>query len=103
MSLFTKFVPSRIEGKAFLVLQVNESAIAPYAIENSTQVYLRTEGATEKTQLAHIDGIERMLLRRADVSRCWDEFFSRSWNFARSAAIALAHTVVLISPKPVCG
>jgi hypothetical protein len=85
--LFTRFVPSRVAGKAFLVLQVNESAKSPHAIENSTQVYVRTEGATEKTQLADIDRIERMLLRRADVSRRWDEFFSQSWNFARSVNV----------------
>jgi len=60
---------------------------APHAIENSTQVYVRTEGGTEKTVLADIARIERMLLPRADVSRRWDEFFSMSWNFARSVNV----------------
>ena len=85
--LYTSFIPSRVQGKAFLVVQVDESPRAPHAIENSTQVYIRTEGGTEKTVLADIARIERMLLRRADVSRCWDEFFSMSWNFARSVNV----------------
>lgn len=82
--LYTSLVPSRVQGKAFLVIQVDESPRAPHAIENSTQVYIRTEGGTEKTELADTARIERMLMRRADTSRRWDEFFGQSWNFAQS-------------------
>jgi hypothetical protein len=82
--LYTSFISSRGEGKSFLVVQVNESAKAPHAIENRTQVFVRTEGGTEITALADIERIERMLLRRADVSRRWDDFFAQSWDFAQS-------------------
>src|SRR6266849_1861456 len=85
--LYTSFVSFRVTGQAFLVLQVNESAKAPHAIENSTQVYVRTEGATEKIELADLARLERMLRWRADVSRRWDEFFSHSWDFARSVNV----------------
>ena len=69
------------------MIQVNESPRAPHAIENSTQVNVRTDGATERTQLADMARIERMLLRRADVSRRWDDFFKESWKFAQSVNV----------------
>ena len=40
--MYQQLVPSRLPGSAFLVIQVNESQKAPHAIENSTQVYVRT-------------------------------------------------------------
>jgi predicted HTH transcriptional regulator len=40
--MYQQLVPSRLPGSAFLVIQVNESQNAPHAIENSTQVYVRT-------------------------------------------------------------
>lgn len=84
LPLYTRLIPSRVPGKAFLVIQVNESPKAPHAIENSTQVYVRTDGGTERTKLAEIARVERMLLRRADVSQRWDDFFTQSWKFAES-------------------
>jgi predicted HTH transcriptional regulator len=82
--LYTKLVPSRVPGKSFLVVQVNESPRAPHAIENSTRVYVRAEGSTERTTLAEIARIERMCQRRADVSRHWDDFFTQSWSYSQS-------------------
>ncbi|MGA2204477.1 MAG: ATP-binding protein [Halobacteriota archaeon] len=82
--LYTSLISSRVQGKAFLVVQVNESPKSPHAIENSTQVFVRSEGGTERTALADIARIERMLFRRADVSRRWNEFFTQSWDFAQS-------------------
>ncbi len=98
--LDTSFVPSRVQGKAFLVVQVSESPKAPHAIENSTQVYVRTEGGTKKTSLADIARIERMLLRRADVSRRWEEFLTQSWNFAQSVNVrrTYAYREIMIGP-----
>lgn len=82
--LYTSLVPSRVAGKAFLVVQINESPRAPHAIENSTKVFVRTEASTDTITLADIRRIERMLLRRAEISRRWDDFFDQSWTFARS-------------------
>jgi predicted HTH transcriptional regulator len=76
--LYTSLIASRESGKAFLVVQVNESPKAPHAIENSTRVYVRTEGGTERIALADLGRVERMLLRRQEVSRRWDEFFAQS-------------------------
>lgn len=56
-------------------------------VENSTLVHVRTDGPTERITLADIPRIERMLLRRADVFRRWDEFLAESWNFARSVGL----------------
>ena len=36
--VYSKLEPSSVVGKAFLVVEVNESPKAPHAIENSTQV-----------------------------------------------------------------
>jgi len=98
--LYTSLIPSRAEGKAFLVLQVNESPKAPHAIENSTRVYVRTEGGTEKIALADIERIERMLLRHQEVSRRWDEFFLHSWSFAESVNLGqkYAYREIRIGP-----
>ena len=98
--LYTSLIPSRAEGKAFLVLQVNESPKAPHAIENSTRVYVRTEGSTEKIALADMERIERMLLRRQEVSRRWDEFFLHSWSFAESVNLGqkYAYREIRIGP-----
>jgi hypothetical protein len=87
--LYTSFVPSRIPDNAFLVVQVNESQKAPHAIENSTQVHVRAEGGTERTSLADITHIERMLLRRRDVLGRWKEFYSESESLAKAVGIAL--------------
>jgi len=98
--LYTSLIQSRAEGKAFLVLQVNESPKAPHAIENSTRVYVRTEGGTEKIALADMERIERMLLRRHELSRRWDEFFAHSWSFAQSVNLGqkYAYREIRIGP-----
>ncbi len=87
--LSTSLVSSRVPDKAFLVLQVNESPKAPHAIENSTQVYVRTEGSTERTSLADITLIERMLLRRREVLGRWEEFYAESERLAKAVGFAL--------------
>jgi len=98
--LYTSFIPSRAPGKAFLVVQVNESPKAPHAIENNTQVYVRTDGGTERTTLADIARVERMLLRRADVAKRWDDFFALSWSFAQSVNVnqKYAYSEIRIGP-----
>ncbi len=98
--LYTSLIASRAAGKAFLVLQVNESPKAPHAIENSTRVYVRTEGGTERISLADIERVERMLIRRQEVSRRWDEFFAQSWTFAQSVNLGqkYAYREIRIGP-----
>src|SRR5882672_5137343 len=74
-AVLKKLVPSRISGKAFLVIQVNESPRAPHAIENSTQVYVRTGDSANPTSLADMLLVERLLLRRQDVLGRWNQFY----------------------------
>jgi predicted HTH transcriptional regulator len=76
--VYQNLVPSRVSGKAFLVVQVNESPRAPHALQNSTRVYRRTGDSADPTTLADLAMIERLLVRRRDVSARWDGFFTES-------------------------
>jgi hypothetical protein len=87
--LYTSFVSSRIQGKAFLVAQVNESPKAPHAIEHSTQVYIRTGDSSNPTALADMGMIERLLLRRREVLGRWEDFYAESFFLAERAGLTL--------------
>jgi len=93
-------VSSRTSGKAFLVIEVPESPKAPHAIENSTQVYVRTGDSANPADLAKMDLLERLLLRRQDVLRRWDDFLLESWQFANGLNIdqRYAYREIMIGP-----
>src|SRR5208282_680513 len=99
--LYTSLVASRVADKAFLVVQVNESQKAPHSIENSTQVYVRTDGGTERTTLADMMRIERMLARRQEVSRRWEESYAESLSLAKAVGIAfdVPHLELRLGPQ----
>jgi len=78
----SKLVSSAVSGKSFLVIQVEESAKAPHAIENSTKVYVRTGDGVHRTVLADLHLIERLILRRKDVLARWNEFYGESDRLA---------------------
>jgi hypothetical protein len=88
--IYQNLVPSRASGKAFLVVQVNESPKAPHAIENSTQVYVRTGDSANPTTLADLTLVERLLLRRRDVLTRWNDFYAESTRLAEVAGLALS-------------
>jgi hypothetical protein len=85
--VYSKLVPSSVAGKAFLVVEVSESPKAPHAIENSTQVYVRTGDSLDPTALANLELIERLLLRRREVLARWSEFYSESLDLATAVGI----------------
>jgi len=87
--IYQQLVPSRLPGSAFLVIQVNESQKAPHAIENSTQVYVRTGDSANPTTLADIALLERLLLRRREVLRRWEEFYAESESLAKAVGFPL--------------
>jgi hypothetical protein len=87
VTIYQKLVPSRVPERAFLVVQINESPKAPHAIENATQVYVRTGDSANPTTLADMAFLERTLLRRREVLERWDDFFAQSWTFARTVNI----------------
>jgi Schlafen, AlbA_2 len=62
----TTVVASDVAGYVFLVIEVDESAQAPHAIENSTKVYVRTGNATHPYDLADIDLIFNLEKRRKE-------------------------------------
>lgn len=86
-TIFQNLVPSTIPGKAFLVVQVNESPRSPHAIENSSQVYVRTGDSANPTSLANIALVERLLLRRQNVLGRWNEFYEESSNLAEKIGL----------------
>jgi len=87
--IYQQIVPSQIEGNAFLVVQVNESPRAPHAIENSTQVYVRTGDSANPTTLADVPMIERLLMRRREVLGRWEEFYAESMRLAEKTGLLL--------------
>jgi len=86
-AVLQNIVPSRASGKAFLVIQVNERPKAPHAIENSTQVYVRTGDSANPTSLADMALVERLLLRRRDVLGRWSEFYEESGQLAEKIGL----------------
>jgi hypothetical protein len=87
VTIYSKVVSSSAAGNAFLVLQVNESPRAPHAIENTTQVYVRSGDSVDRTKLADLALIERLLSRRREVLTRWDEFYSESTRLAEVLGI----------------
>ena len=57
-------VPGDAPGRKFFVVEVDESAEAPHAIENSTRVYVRTGNAANPYELAQVETIIELLRRR---------------------------------------
>jgi hypothetical protein len=62
----TEVVQSDAPNKVFLVIEVDESAESPHAIENSRQVYVRTGSAANRYDLAEVDLIIALIARRRE-------------------------------------
>jgi hypothetical protein len=62
-------VSGGVVGRKFFVLEVDESAEAPHAIENSTKVYVRTGNAANPYERANVDTIIELLRRREDPTK----------------------------------
>jgi hypothetical protein len=62
----TEIVQSDVPNRVFLVIEVDESAEAPHAIENSKRVYVRTGNAANPYDLAEVDLIIDLLRRRSE-------------------------------------
>jgi Putative DNA-binding domain len=60
----TTVVRSDVPGRVFAVIEVDESAQAPHAIENSTKVFVRTGSAANPYALAEVDLIIDLVKRR---------------------------------------
>lgn len=98
--IYQQLVPSRVQGKAFLLIQVNESPKAPHAIENSTQVYVRTGDSANPTELADMQLLEHQILRRRDVLQRWETFFSESQSLAGTVGVGIStpHLEMRVGP-----
>jgi hypothetical protein len=72
----TEVVPSDVPNRVFLVIEVDESAEAPHAIENSKKVYVRTGNAANPYDLAEVDLIIDLVGRRREPLEKRDRMLS---------------------------
>jgi hypothetical protein len=70
-------IPSDIEGKCFLIVEVDASPESPHAIENSRRVYIRTGNAANPYDLAEVDTIIERFTRRQGLERFRTELTER--------------------------
>lgn len=95
----TTVVPSDIDGRVFLVIEVDESWEAPHAIENSKKVYVRTGDASNPYELAEVDKIIDLVRRRDEPLRLRNRTLSRSRTRASTCVSDEApHVEVSIGP-----
>jgi schlafen family protein len=95
----TRQIPSDISGKSFLVVEMDASAEAPHAIENSRKVYVRTGDSSRSYDIADIDVIARLIQRRAliaqrkiEMSNDQEMFASRYFNLRDNPLLVTAIT-----------
>jgi hypothetical protein len=95
----TRQIPSDVPGKSFLVVDVDASAEAPHAIENSRKVYVRTGDSSRPYDIAEIDVIERLIERRKSTAKRKNEmsnegkaFASRYFNFDTNPLLLMTIT-----------
>src|SRR5207245_1253180 len=71
-------IASDAPGRKFVLIEVDESAEAPHAIENSTLVYVRTGNAANPFELADVNSVIELLRRRENPLRTRELLFQRS-------------------------
>jgi hypothetical protein len=74
----TRQILSDVAGKAFLVVEVDESSEAPHAIENSRIVYVRTGDSQRPYDIGDVQTVERLLNRRKGIAIRKDELSSEA-------------------------
>lgn len=79
----TTVVKSDVAGKVFVIIEVDESAQAPHAIENSRKVYVRTGNASNPYDLADVELVLELVKRRNDPQ----ERAERIIKFAEERAV----------------
>jgi len=95
----TTVVKSDVQGRVFLVIEVDESWEAPHAIENSKRVYVRTGNAANPYDLADVDLVMELVRRRAEPSALRDRMLLAARERARRA-VGEMHPYVEVSITP---
>jgi Putative DNA-binding domain len=97
-------VPGDVAERKFFVLEVDESADAPHAIENSTRVYVRTGSAANPYELAHVDAIIELLRRRENPTSTREKLLSNIRLQGISSAVPRMEVQICpVFPKaPLC-
>lgn len=70
-------VDTENEGRVAVVVRVDESPLAPHAIQNSTQAYIRTGSVSQPYKLADMDRIQHMFKRREDSTIVYGQIIKR--------------------------
>jgi schlafen family protein len=92
----TRQIPSDVAGKAFLVVEVDESPEAPHAIENSRSVYIRTGDSQRPYDIGDIQTVERLLTRRKGIAVRKDELTAEAETLARRYVDLDAHPMLTV-------
>jgi hypothetical protein len=71
-------ITSDVEGRRFVVIEIEDSEEAPHAIENSRTVYVRTGNAANPYELADVDSVIQLLRRRENPLRTRELLFQRA-------------------------
>jgi hypothetical protein len=96
----TRQIPSDVAGKAFLVVEVDESPEAPHAIENSRVVYVRTGDSQRPYDIGDVQTIERLLSRRKGIAIRKDQLTAEAETLASRYADLTAHPMLAVVVTP---
>jgi len=103
----TTVINSDVEGRVFLVIEVDESWEAPHAIENSKKVYVRTGNAASPYDIAEVDLVIELVRRRSEPGAVRNRMLERARHRAAQVITeADVHAEVNIGPtyprRPLC-
>jgi hypothetical protein len=93
-------VPSDVPSHVFLVIEVDESAQAPHAIENSKTVYVRTGDASNPYELANVDLILDLVKRRNEPARLRQALIDNARERGKDeSSSSVPRMEIVISPR----
>jgi hypothetical protein len=95
----TEVVQSDVPNHVFIVIEVDESAEAPHAIENSRKVHVRTGNAANPYDLAEVDLIIDLLTRRREPLERRDRVLGLAETRARQI-VSRADPYLQVSASP---
>lgn len=103
----TRIVRSDVEGRGFLVVEVDESWEAPHGVENSKRVFVRTGNATNPHELADVDLLIELIRRREEPAKFREALAARGHRRASShVGDNTVHLDLVVGPhfprRPLC-
>jgi len=99
-------------NKVVVVVKISESDLAPHAVQNSTEIYVRRENITESIELADLERIEFLLKRRKNSEKVRDNLIGKMLDHCKidleQARVSVKPLIqITVSPlypyKPIIG